>query len=312
MNKISIKNCGDYSYLKRADLHAYLKSSGIDILPDEAAHFECTNTVYCFDTISDAKKEIDSMKLRGLSILVYCYEPRFDISRSPYYNYSGNDIHVMNAYTGDVYINIFYDFRPDHIALKNAEFLIQEKKKNYSHKVSQLSSYHQWMLDQRLDEDLVSLRNSIGMYFSTTHEFFKLYGRSWPSGVATQGDSRSGDWQSSKKELLSDTFFNVAIENTLSLNYVTEKIYDSISCLNLPIYCGNPWIDDIFPSNSYIDTRLFSSPRELLSFILSITSDEWESRLILCLDRIKHISMSDINKFKIDVFTLIKNKIQSL
>ncbi len=52
-------------------------------------------------------------------------------------------------------------------------------------------------------------------------------------------DTLKGKYKDSKKEYLKDFVFNVCLENTHSVGYVTEKIFESIEAGCIPIYWGD-------------------------------------------------------------------------
>jgi hypothetical protein len=74
--------------------------------------------------------------------------------------------------------------------------------------------------------------------------------------------------RSSKMELYSKYKFVIAFENSISLDYVTEKFFDPLLSGSVPVYFGAPNIEDYAPGkNSYVDVRQFDSPRHLAGFI---------------------------------------------
>jgi hypothetical protein len=56
-----------------------------------------------------------------------------------------------------------------------------------------------------------------------------------------------------KRQFLSPYKFTIAFENYVYPGYQTEKLYDAMLCNSLPIYCGDPNIDKIFNTNSFIN-----------------------------------------------------------
>ncbi|MFD2161020.1 glycosyltransferase family 10 domain-containing protein [Paradesertivirga mongoliensis] len=57
-----------------------------------------------------------------------------------------------------------------------------------------------------------------------------------------------------KKQFLSDYKFTIAFENYCYPGYQTEKLYDAMQCSSIPIYCGDPYIHEIFNTESFINT----------------------------------------------------------
>lgn len=113
----------------------------------------------------------------------------------------------------------------------NAETLFTQKKKFcnfiYSHKVpyreeffSQLSKY------KKIDAPGLSMNNM--------ESIDSLY---------------SGNIWQRKRQFLSEYKFTVAFENYVYPGYQTEKLYDAMQANSIPVYCGDPNIDEIFNTN---------------------------------------------------------------
>lgn len=70
--------------------------------------------------------------------------------------------------------------------------------------------------------------------------------------------------------------FVLAIENTASESYVTEKLYYALDAGAVPIYFGAPNVWDFVPPNSIIDGSKFSSMKELASYVKAVADDPVE------------------------------------
>jgi hypothetical protein len=128
-------------------------------------------------------------------------------------------------------------------ATYNAEEIAGSKKYFcnflYSHKVSyreeffrQLSKY------KKVDAPGKSMNNMAGID--------TLY----------QGDI----WQR-KRQFLSSYKFTIAFENYVYPGYQTEKLYDAMQANSIPIYCGDPHIDEIFNTRSFINVADYIKPK---------------------------------------------------
>jgi len=62
-----------------------------------------------------------------------------------------------------------------------------------------------------------------------------------------------GDIWERKKQFLSEYKFTIAFENYVYPGYQTEKLYDAMQANSLPVYCGDPFIGDIFNTKSFIN-----------------------------------------------------------
>lgn len=87
------------------------------------------------------------------------------------------------------------------------------------------------------------------------------------------GDPGSTDGSINKVNFLKPYKFAFAIENNEDFNgeigYTTEKIYEPMAAGCIPIYWGNPKIEEQFNTGSFINTRNYSD-QELLDLIISI------------------------------------------
>ncbi|XP_057732141.1 alpha-(1,4)-fucosyltransferase [Arachis stenosperma] len=67
--------------------------------------------------------------------------------------------------------------------------------------------------------------------------------------------------------------FVLAIENTWTESYVTEKLFYALDSGAVPIYFGAPNVMDFVPPHSIIDGRKFSSFEELASYVKSVANN---------------------------------------
>lgn len=105
-----------------------------------------------------------------------------------------------------------------------------------------------------------------GMIHKIEKKFFynKFKFRSWKGTV------------DSKKNVLMNSKFSIVYENVLNQkNYITEKIFDSFSYGNVPIYLGCKNILDFIPKNCFIDRRDFNSLEQLYLFLNNMKEDNY-------------------------------------
>nr|AAS59563.1 alpha 1,4-fucosyltransferase [Medicago truncatula] len=67
--------------------------------------------------------------------------------------------------------------------------------------------------------------------------------------------------------------FVLAIENTFTESYVTEKLFYALDSGAVPIYFGAPNVMDFVPPHSIIDGRKFKSVEELASYVKAVAND---------------------------------------
>ncbi len=60
-----------------------------------------------------------------------------------------------------------------------------------------------------------------------------------------------GKWEV-KRQFLSSYKFTIAFENDIFPGYQTEKLYDAMLADCMPIYCGDPFIGEVFNTESFI------------------------------------------------------------
>lgn len=67
--------------------------------------------------------------------------------------------------------------------------------------------------------------------------------------------------------------FVLAIENTMTDSYVTEKLFYALDSGAVPIYFGAPNVRDFVPPHSIINGNEFSSLQELASYVKALAND---------------------------------------
>ncbi|KAJ4965732.1 hypothetical protein NE237_017581 [Protea cynaroides] len=67
--------------------------------------------------------------------------------------------------------------------------------------------------------------------------------------------------------------FVLAIENTVTESYVTEKLFYALDSGAVPIYFGAPNVWDFVPPHSIIDGTKFNSMEELASYVKTVAND---------------------------------------
>nr|CAD1836854.1 unnamed protein product [Ananas comosus var. bracteatus] len=72
--------------------------------------------------------------------------------------------------------------------------------------------------------------------------------------------------------------FVLAIENTNTESYVTEKLFYALDAGSVPIYFGTSNVWDFVPPNSIIEGSKFSSLEELASYVKALAEDPWPTR----------------------------------
>jgi hypothetical protein len=73
--------------------------------------------------------------------------------------------------------------------------------------------------------------------------------------------SPGGRWEQ-KRNFLAEYKFTIAFENDVYPGYQTEKLYDPMQAMSIPIYCGDPFIGEIFDTSAFFNLE---SPRKLVN-----------------------------------------------
>lgn len=140
--------------------------------------------------------------------------------------------------------------------------------------------------------DLTAKRRELIAFFSEKlgKKDFHLYGR-WNPGPCYLGEigptahglsgynlscpvtaGQTLCWDG-KYEVLSRHKFTLALENSMWSGYYGCKMIEAMQCGSIPLYVGDPDIDNHTPRNVYIDMR-GKSNEELLHTITSMTEEE--------------------------------------
>ncbi len=79
-----------------------------------------------------------------------------------------------------------------------------------------------------------------------------------------------------KYKLFEDTMFHIAIENTINVNYISEKIIDCFMSYTIPIYWGCPNIGEYFNTDGII---FFETKEQLNNILDNLTEKDYYDRL---------------------------------
>ncbi|MGH7994243.1 MAG: glycosyltransferase family 10 domain-containing protein, partial [Limisphaerales bacterium] len=77
-----------------------------------------------------------------------------------------------------------------------------------------------------------------------------------------------------KIEFMRPYKFNIAFENRSRAGYTSEKIYDPMVARCLPIYWGNPDINEEFNPRSFLNRADFASDEALIEKIIELDNDD--------------------------------------
>lgn len=76
--------------------------------------------------------------------------------------------------------------------------------------------------------------------------------------------------------------FTLAFENSISVDYVTEKFFHPLMAGSIPVYYGAPNVDEFSPGdNAYINARDFKNSQELAGYLQNVDESqhhEWRNQ----------------------------------
>lgn len=78
-----------------------------------------------------------------------------------------------------------------------------------------------------------------------------------------------------KQAMIGAYKFCIGFENSIDVDYVTEKFFQPLLAGSVPVYLGAPNVADFAPGDhAYIDTSDFTGPRELAEYLVSLDRDD--------------------------------------
>ncbi len=188
----------------------------------------------------------------------------FDIS-------TGRTIHVSTAFNGDVYIGPLYYFPYKALDAEEMKTLCREKSKSCAILATYRAKFDRYLNNTNVD--LTEYRQRLAMDLHFNHDGFSdIYGRGWPEPVKVVEESRGAGWQEKKHGIIADYRFNLALENTLAKNYVTEKLWQAISAACVPIvFAEGSGMTEVVRSTSYVDAGKFKTSADLHEFLAGVS-----------------------------------------
>jgi hypothetical protein len=79
-------------------------------------------------------------------------------------------------------------------------------------------------------------------------------GRSMNNMKSIDSQYKGNIWER-KRQFLDSYKFTIAFENYVYPGYQTEKLYDAMLANSIPIYCGDPFIGEIFNAESFVNAN---------------------------------------------------------
>ncbi|MDD2203521.1 MAG: glycosyltransferase family 10 [Bacilli bacterium] len=122
-------------------------------------------------------------------------------------------------------------------------------------------------------------REEAARYFlNKCPEDFDLYGTFWSEEYARV--SKHFIARNKKIETINKYKFLLSYDSMINQNgYISEKIFDVFRAKTVPIYWGADNVLDYIPKECFIDKRDFETYDELYNYLISMTEEEYNSRI---------------------------------
>lgn len=118
------------------------------------------------------------------------------------------------------------------------------------------------------------------------------------------GTTRQDTYPSSLAKLkkLNEYKFNLCFENCYhplwSYDYLTEKIFDSFRAKTIPIYLGCFNVEELVPTDLFIDFRRFESFEQLSDYLIHFPDDQFVDMTERAYEWVKRSSWGDVARLR--------------
>jgi len=63
-------------------------------------------------------------------------------------------------------------------------------------------------------------------------------------------------------------------------DYISEKIFEPMMSGSVPVYLGDEKIDEVVPSDAFVDVRKFKNQADLLKYLKNCPESDWQKMYI--------------------------------
>ena len=98
--------------------------------------------------------------------------------------------------------------------------------------------------------------------------------KSVASGGKAKNNLQSLEPVKDKMKFISNYKFNIAMENSSTEGYISEKIFEAWTAGCIPIYWGDPTISKVYNEEAFVNLHNFSSIHEAIGYILELEQDK--------------------------------------
>lgn len=234
-----------------------------------------------------------------------CYEPEVIIHQHSNFKRLGKFLGVM---TWNHDICRTKGFVPFYYPTTNIEHPDGAKPKAFNERrlVCMINSY----LKRNHGRELYSTRLKIAYFYRNRYpDQFELYGRNgWSNDLRPVYKGGTDN----KPHVLRNHKFCYAYENwDNGYHYISEKIFEVMNELCVPIYLGSRRITDYVPEECFIDARKFSSIQEIHDYISNMDEERYMEyiRAIIKYSRSEKRKLFTPEYYKKSALELIKSKL---
>ena len=190
---------------------------------------------------------------------------------------TGITVAVSSAFNGDVYLTPLYYFYYAPLDLDE----VIAKARSKTEMCSFLATYRtdQAQYIGATNSDLAFFRQSMALRLQGMG-LCKIFGRGWPEGITVEGESRGDGWHQAKLDIIDAYTYNVAVENTVTHNYVTEKHWDATRAGCVQVYFAEgSGVEAITPPGAFIDCSRGATVDDIAERFRTLTQPEREEML---------------------------------
>jgi hypothetical protein len=256
-------------------LYRHLKEKNIELLtPDEVKDWAEIDGIFFLDYPHSGHPYYPLLSLKNRKFLIVLESPiintdnhnpmhlkEFDLVLT--WNNTLIDFHKILKFQPFYYdIGTKYDIQQslDHFETKKLSCMIAGAKRSIK------------------PGELYSQRAAVIDYFNkSAPEEFDLFGFGWDQGMLPKIYRGTC---SKKLDVLHSYRFNFSYENAeTDSGYVSEKVFDALRSLCVPIYRGYSKLSELIPNSLFIDSRDFKNLAEIHSYISSYKAINYRSFL---------------------------------
>lgn len=190
---------------------------------------------------------------------------------------TGINVAMSTAFNGDIYLTPLFYFRFDHLDLDDVIAKARRKREFCSFLATYRTDQSKYI--GGVNADLSYYRQELGLHLQAAG-LCKIYGRGWPEDIRIEGESRGAGWHETKLDIIEAYTYNIAVENTIALNYVTEKHWDATDAGCVQVYFGGgSGVGAVTPPDAYVDCSGGISFEEIAERLRTLTQKDREEML---------------------------------